>query len=85
MWTKLFFAAAAIVGTSATAAYIAAKIYAIDAPEVQPKHVAIMTAALASMGGLTATGFALLTHDLPWIFQQWQSRRRARTTGQHCD
>ena len=85
MWTKLFFATAAIAGTSATAAYVAAKVYAIDAPEVQPTHLAIMTAALASMGGMAATGFALLTHDMPWVLRQWRARRRARTAGQLRD
>lgn len=85
MWKGIFFAASAIAGSSATAAYFAAKAYAIEAPEVQPSHVGILTAAVASMGGLAATAFALMTHDLPWILRQWLARRSAHTTGQPRD
>lgn len=76
MWGKLFFAALAIAGTSATAAYFASEVYAIDAPEVLPLHVALLTGVISALGGLAATGVALLAWDIPWFVRAWRARRR---------
>ena len=79
MWSKLFFAALAIAGTSATAAYFASEVYAIDAPEVLPQHVALLTGVISALGGLAATGIALLVWDMPWFVRCWRAHRTSGT------